>query len=128
MNSIKVNLSVNVSNEDIDAIMSAALEDGVTYWCDKTEVVGDYLGGYASNQISRGGALKFYDSESNEVYELTKEKLLSGLKLFLNTPSIFQRVVYLNRKDKLCLERGEIDSADADEIVQYALFGEVVYG
>lgn len=128
MIAINLNINVNVTDQDIDDILSAAFDGATTYWCRKFEVVGNYLGDYASDQISRGGTLKFYDSESDEVYELTKDKFLNGLKLFLNTPTTFGRVVYFNSQDEFCLECGEIDGADADDIVQYALFGEVVYG
>lgn len=128
MIAINLNINVNVTDQDIDDILSAAFDGATTYWCRKVEVVGDYLGDYASDQISRGGTLKFYDSENDEVYELTKDKFLNGLRLFLNTPTTFGRVVYFNSQDEFCLECGEIDGADADDIVQYALFGEVVYG
>ena len=53
---VKVELEVNVSQEDIDDIVTIALEGGINYWCRKAEVVGDYLGEYASEQIS-GAAL-----------------------------------------------------------------------
>ena len=36
----------------------------------------------ASEQISRGGTLKLYDSEEDEVYELTRDKLLDGIKKY----------------------------------------------
>ena len=59
--------------------MCTALEGGINYWCCKAEVVGEYLGEYASEQISRGGELKLYDAEEDEVYTLTLDKLLKGI-------------------------------------------------
>ena len=44
--------------------MATALDGGITYWCNKAEVIGGYLGEYASDQISRGGKLKLYDYEA----------------------------------------------------------------
>lgn len=70
---VKAELEINVTQEDIDDIVATALEGGINYWCRKAEVVGDYLGEYASEQISRGGTLKLYDSEEDEVYELTRD-------------------------------------------------------
>ena len=65
-----------ISDEDIDEIMSAALAGGITYWCGRAKVVGEYLGEYASEQISRGGVLKLYDiEEPKAVYELTLDWL-----------------------------------------------------
>ena len=121
----KVSAVVNfvLKDEDIDDIMAAALEGGICYWCDKAEVVeSDYLGEFASEQISRGGSLKLYDCESDDTFILTRDKFIEGVK-------------------KACeqgystewLEDGEIDtcmidSDAADVIVQLALFGEVVFG
>ncbi len=64
-------------DKDIDDIMCAALEGGITYWCSRAEVVGEYLGEYASEQISKGGELRLYDCESDEVYTLTLDKFFA---------------------------------------------------
>ena len=80
---IEIKMDVKLTQEDIDDIMCSALEGGISYWCRKAEVVGEYLGEYASDQISRGGTLKLYDSEDDEVYELTIEKLLHGFELWV---------------------------------------------
>ena len=79
---LNINYKVELDNECIDDIMATALEGGITYWCDDVEIVGDYLGEYASEQISRGGTLKLHDSEEDETYELTLDKFLEG-----STPS-----------------------------------------
>lgn len=112
-----------VSDEDIDDIMSAALDGGITYWCGKAEVVGEYLGEYASEQISRGGTLKLYDiEEPKTVYELTLDKFLNGLRLWLEN----ERAFALTEAGRL--DVGQIDAAAADSIIQYALFCDIVYG
>ena len=112
-----------VSDEDIDDIMSAALDGGITYWCGRAEVVGEYLGEYASEQISRGGTLKLYDiEEPKTVYELTMDKFLIGLRLWIENERAFQ----LTEAGRL--DVGQIDAAAADTIIQYALFCDIVYG
>ena len=78
---LKLELEVIVTQEDIDDIMAGALEGGINYWCGKAEVVGDYLGEYASEQISRGGQLLLHDIEEDKTYTLDKEKFLKGLTL-----------------------------------------------
>lgn len=123
-----VRRAVNVSEQDIDDILCTAFECGITYWCDGVKVVGDYLGEYVSEQISRGGKLKFhveepFDDEETEWYEMNQEKFLYGLQEWLNN----------SRNSGSCLCENEIDCRQidvlmADEIIQYALFGEVVYG
>ena len=115
-------ISFVVSTEDIDDIMSAALDGGITYWCGRTEVVGDYLGEYASDQISRGGALKLHDIEGDGVFDLTLDKFLVGLRLWIENERAFSLT------DAGRLDITEIDATAADAIVQYALFNEIVYG
>ena len=119
---IEVNYKVTYTQQDIDDILCTALEGGVCYWCDKAEVVGEYLGEYASDQISRGGSLILYDNETEERYKLTPKKFEQGLAHFLK----IRGADVLTKKNEL--DTTEIDGSDADEIVQYALFGEIVYG
>lgn len=111
---------LEITDEDIDVILSMALEGGITHWCSKVEVVGEYLGKYTSDQISRGGILILHDMEDGKRYELTREKLLSGLQKYLQEHSAV-----------ICgqgIDTGEIDALEADRIVQLALFEEVIYG
>jgi hypothetical protein len=109
-----------LSDQDIDDIMVTALEGGITYWCGKAEVVGKYLGEYASDQISRGGELKLYDAESDDTWILNKEKFINGVKMALDNGQIY---LTDNRVDT-----SYIDSNVADTIIQYALFNEFVFG
>ena len=111
-----------VSGEDIDDIISAALDGGITYWCGRAEVVGEYLGEYASEQISRGGTLKLYDIEDGSVSELTLDKFLNGLRLWIENERAFE----LTRAGQL--DVGQIDAPAADTILQYALFNDVIFG
>lgn len=118
---ITASVTAEVSDQDIDDIMVFALEGGITYWCSKAEVVGETLGEYASDQISRGGELHLYDCESDEVYTLTLDKFLKGLSRYLCA-------CYDQITDDDCIDPGEIDAERADCIIQYALFNEIVYG
>ncbi len=101
--------------------MVTAMEGGINAWCCRAEVVGKYLGKYASDQISRGGELIFHDSESDDTYTLTLDKFLRGLAMFV--ADSMASFTYKGRIDP-----GEIDADGADAIIQYALFGELVYG
>lgn len=131
---IKVDLEINVTQEDIDDIMATALEGGINYWCRKAEVIGEYLGEYASEQISRGGVLKLYDSEEDKTYELTRDKLLDGIKNYCEDTQIPYDIMYAGVDSVGCstgaygLDCCMVDASVADMIVQYALFEEVVYG
>ena len=123
---LKVELVVEVTDEDIDDLMCGALEGGINYWCNEAEVVGDYLGEYASEQISRGGQLKLYDCEDDEVYELDKEKFLKGLEMYIKNPTADNILEQIDGVMKL--DCCNADAYVCDAIIQYALFGEVIYG
>lgn len=119
---IDVSREVKLTKENIDDIMASALEGGITYWCKKAVVVDDYLGEYASEQISRGGTLRLYDSEEDEVYELTLEKFLNGFALACRKGYGEDWI------DGIDVDTCQIDAIGADTIVQLALFGEVQFG
>ena len=122
---IKIEHEITVTNQDIDDIVAIALEGGITYWCIEAEVVGgEYYGEYASDQISRGGTLRLYDAEDEEgPWDLDLEKLLNGLKLYIEQEEDSGSIY-----DGAGLDVFQIDACIADCIIQYAIFGEVVFG
>ncbi|MEG0898397.1 MAG: hypothetical protein RSF40_01625 [Oscillospiraceae bacterium] len=65
--------------------------------------------------LEHGGAIDVCDYEEDEHYDLTLEKLLNGIKLNA-----------INRPDDADIGNG--DAATADCILQYAIFGDVIYG
>ena len=120
--SVHIEMDVNLTPQDIDDIMVTALEGGINYWCRRAEVVGEMLGSYASEQISRGGSLILHDAESSDKWELTREKFLKGVALF------FKENSWLQVEDYAFVDLGSMDADCADCIIQYALFGELVFG
>lgn len=115
-------IEVTITAQDIDDIISDAL-DYISYWCRKAEVGEDtYYGEYASDQISRGGTLILYDRESDEKYTLTLEKFLFGFKAAIENG--YADDWFEDGK----IEWSYLDGPAVDVIVQLALFGEVVYG
>ena len=118
---VRPEIEVNLSQQDIDDIMAVALDGGICYWCRKAEVVGEYLGEYASDQISRGGALILHDAESAQTWELTLEKFLKGVKLY------FEQGCHVQVEDN-AIDTCDIDANDVDCIVQFSVFGEVMFG
>ena len=124
--SVKVEMEIIVSQEDIDDIMCGALEGGITYWCDRADVVGDFLGEYGHEQIARGGQLGLHDCEEDKVYTLDLEKLLNGIKLYAQNPTGCNCLEQVDGHLEIDCCNADADVCDA--IVQYALFGEVMYG
>lgn len=114
---------IGLTQEDIDDIVCMAFEGGINYWCCGARVVGEYLGEYASDQISRGGAIKLYDAESDDVWELTLDKFLEGLRMWLEDYANPEMVI-----NSGYLDSGAIDAGDADNIIQLALFNDVIFG
>lgn len=126
---ITVQIHATLTQQDIDDIMVSALEGGICYWARKAVVVGKYLGEYASDQISRGGELEIWleepYEEDKDCYVLDLDKFLAGFKLWLENGCGNCDVVDTHDGSVDC---GQIDATGADEIVQYALFGDVMYG
>ncbi len=118
---VHIEMDVSITQQDIDDIMVTALEGGICYWCRKAEVVGEYLGEYASEQIGRGGSLILYDAESSDKWELTLSKFLNGVKLYL------EQGCHVSVEDN-AIDPCDIDANDADCIIQFGLFGEVQFG
>lgn len=121
---VEINKKYTVTPQDIDDIMVTALEGGINYWCRKAEVVGEYLGEYASDQISRGGSLILYDAESSDNWELNLEKLLDGIQKAIEDNWFSDYDWYVGGGLDCC----QIDGDVADVIVQLALFDEIVFG
>ena len=119
---IEVEVHINITAQTIDDIMCTALEGGITGWCCRAKVVGKYLGEYAHEQISRGGTLILYDAESSDKWELDRDKFLKGLRRWLEDG---EGICSLNEGE---VDAALVDSEAADLIIQYALFGEPVFG
>lgn len=124
MNEWTIGIGVVVTAENIDDIMCAALEGGITYWASCARVVGDYLGEYASEQIARGGTLKIYDSEDGKWHELDREKILAGIEKAYNC-GFYSEYEWCDGTELDCCM---VDAEVADAIVQCAIFGDVIYG
>ena len=65
-------------------------------------------------QVESGGKLTVYDREDDKDHELTMEKLLNGWKKYV--------------EDYNADDFDEYDGVSADGIMQYAIFGGVIYG
>lgn len=123
--SVKAEINVKLKEQDIDDIMVAALEGGINYWCGEAEVIEEKrVAEWGHEQIARGGALVLHDVEDpDQTWELTLEKFLNGFKLWIEAGKDEYSVVSDGEVDPY-----NIDAGCADEIVQYALFGELVFG
>jgi hypothetical protein len=114
-----------MTNQDIDDILCTAFEGGINYWCDRVQVLeGDYKGAeYASEAVSRGALIKL---------NITDEERTGGtLKVDLLTRDNIVKGIEMAAKHKKMSVKGFIenhDAGDADMAVQFAIFGELIYG
>jgi hypothetical protein len=116
---------ITVTEEDIDDIMCTALEGGINHWavsatCERTDHID-----YTHEALSQGSpiTIKVFD-EQREEHVLTKEKFMKGLQKAADEG----RLYWQDPGDGLELDVGAIDAEIADVIVQYAIFGDIVYG
>lgn len=123
---LEVKLRLAITGEDIDDIMAGALEGGISYWCSRVEVDGKYLGDYASEQISRGGQLILCEICGTK-HLLTRGKLVDGIVKYLQNPHPYN-ILNCWRETFMKIDTGKCDEMVCDMIIQYAIFGEVVYG
>lgn len=121
---LTITKTIKVTAEDIDDIMATALEGGINYWCNKAEVLGEPLGEYASEQISRGGTLKLHDAEDNRNHLLTRNGLLKGIRHAIER-NYFADYQWFNGHG---IDTCQVDAEVADVIIQFALFDDIVYG
>lgn len=97
-----------VTEQQVNDIMSKALL-GCGYWADEADVPNNEKL-FASEALTQGFDVKIHDAEEDKWHTLTLTKFLKGLSLAKNH----------NFED--------YDMYDAEQVLQYALFGKLIYG
>ena len=110
-----------ITNEMIEDLLVGCFEGGSTYWI--TEVVsGDWKGQtHASDVVTAGGSMRIFTGETNnagmpEFWELDLDKMLKGIRK------------YFEEMGARAVDFENMDAGDNDNVLQFALFGELVYG
>lgn len=126
-----VSYDIDITQEDLFDILTTAFEGGIGYWCESIEVIskGTDWGNireedheYSAANIAAGGSAELYCSEDMDVpYVLTRDLVISGIERVLS-----EKLVCYTKDSTEWI--GDIDADIADVIVQYALFGMLVYG
>lgn len=119
---------VIINQEDIDDIMCTALEGGITYWCYgaqsmmNEEWMKENNIEYLSDVTGRGGDIVLTTEDGD--YVLTLKGFLTGLQQLIDESDEY----YLeSTSDGIKIDTSEIDADIADLIIQYAIFGKLVY-
>jgi len=107
---VTIPVTTNYTAEDIDDLVYTAF-DGIYYWVGDVIATGRMTtpikGTYEA--LTHGGSILIRTDDSPQMYELTIAKLLKGIEMNSG------------------YEPGQSDAYDCDNIIQYALFGELVY-
>ena len=119
----KVNIQVDITENDIENVVVGAIEGGCRYWMGidntkpefKDKPKDEPLSTWCARLLLDGKTVELYDIEDKkEKFELTLVKLLEGLQ-----QNATERPKHNDKENW--------DADDADCIFQYALFKEIVY-
>jgi hypothetical protein len=127
---MSIDLTFNLSLDDLKRIVEVGLSGGVGYWARISQMSskGCVCTKWAEVPFTDDPTahLYLYDEQTGLILarQLSLENLKNGFEIFIK-----------DSKESLglqnCLHRlinGHYDSDDADVVIQYALFGEVIYG
>ena len=117
MRDVQITITQAITEELVDDILVAAFEGGINYWCEK--ITYDVLNvpddaEYASEIVSKGGTIYLHHEDGKS--DLDLDKFVNGIKLYCEANGCLPNAVHEDH-----------DANDADQIVQYAIFGEVVF-
>jgi hypothetical protein len=114
---ITIEKSFCFSHEDVDDLLGSAL-DFIDYWCEWVLAKGVKSDSFwLSQTLTEGGTLTFKCHDDDEEYVLTLEQFLNGIKRVLEDGEFSSAEDLMENHD----------ANDADNIVQYALFNEIVF-
>jgi hypothetical protein len=125
---MKITIQQSFTKNDLLNIMTTGLEGGIGYWAclnNDTPEFDDFnkLNMLLSERVAeilwRGGSVELFDTDYNyndaDKWELTLDKVIKGIIKFMET-------------DSKTFEIDDLDALDCDKIIQYGLFGELVFG
>ncbi len=115
----KISTTTDITSEFVDNILCTAFEGGIGYWAASANPLDNIWpenAEYANQCLTRGVDIVISEIEETDKHILTMEKMLMGIERFCNRNNI-------GIHDLL----EDHDAGDADCIIQYALFGEIVY-
>ena len=125
---MKITIQQSFTKNDLLNIMTTGLEGGIGYWAclnndtpefDEFDKLKMLLSERVAEILWRGGSVELFDTDYNyndaDKWELTLEKVVKGIIKFMET-------------DSKTFEIDDLDALDCDKIIQYGLFGELVFG
>lgn len=118
---VSVQLTFSLNDWEINEIISLALKGGINYWCRDAMLIGRCLGDDFFEIANGSWVLLLHDAKGGQTYQMSLTELLEGFRKFITAGGNIDRNA-AGRID-IC----DIDTTAADEIVQYAVFGNIKY-
>jgi hypothetical protein len=120
-----VNVPVVLDGEFIDSVLVGAFEGGSNYWIRKVKITKDIdEAKYASEVVALGGEIAIHELEPDEdnpgPHLLDRDKFIVGYTKYAEWATKNGRQWYT--------DAGDIDAGEADVILQFAIFGDCIYG
>ena len=120
--SIAVTTNYKITEQQIRDLLTTAFEGGINYWCQEVHIlVNPKSSMFTADALINGGVLEFVDADDDtdkaERWTMTLNELLIGIKLEVETNA------WGSVEDML----EDCDADVADNIIQYALFGKLVF-
>lgn len=104
---------MSYSDELVGDVLVTAFEGGINYWCDSGEVSGDKDLPYYWRFV-HGGEAKIRDAYEGKYHTLKRKDLVRGMRMTSSQRNTDWDI--------------DFDADDADMAVQFAVFGDVIYG
>jgi hypothetical protein len=124
-----VTVKVELNGQFFEDMIVTAFEGGSNYWVDHVQInhpagekmKGEPVSTWAASALNLGGSVVFFIREEGDSHDyppvtMTKEMLVSGVQMWLDN----------HKTPSEAIENYDID--DADAILQYSLFKELVFG
>ena len=128
---MRINISLEITDEMIEDILCCAFEGGITYWADNVSCedkedmkkVGGWKHEYLTKTKKKDAKLIIWTNEeyNGDKYPITKKSIIEALEKMGNPK-------YKHTKTLGRILDATYDAWDSDAVLQIACFGEVMYG
>ena len=118
---MKIMIPFEITEEFIADVLNTAFSGGSTYWIEDIKNTSDKpKSHYFSKSVAQGDTLEITDNEDYRIYKLDKNIFAEGYRRYVE--------FCLKRKMTVYYDPSDIDSIEADMILQFAIFNEIVFG
>jgi hypothetical protein len=129
-------LEVPVKLDDgfVNDVICTMFEGGSNYWINTIKI--NHPNGmklkstptseWAADALNKGGSVTIFPHEyDGDIVTLNKQNLIDGVKKWAAGSNLLE---IINEDGQNYIDAGNIDADEADVILQYSVFGEIVFG